>query len=323
MLSAQPAMLTEKDLLEENFQLRAKITAVLKVKEELRVEIEEFKHALVLPKEANFQLFQSEKMIAIGQLAAGVAHEINNPIGYVSSNLGTLVRYIDDMFMLISEYDRAEQQLSKEARSSIDKIKNGLDIELIKTDVPELLKESRQGIDRVRTIVHSLKNFSTLDADSEWQWSDIHAGLESTLTLIGSDLARKATVHKEYDSTLPEIECIPSQLNQVFMHMLLNAAQAIEAAGEILVRTGIGSSEIWIEISDTGTGIASENMDRIFDPFFTTKAIGEGVGLGLSLSYGIIQKHHGRIEVKSDVTRGSTFRIWLPVKSSTSSLHCR
>lgn len=320
-MSAVPrALPDENELRGENCRLLAEIAMRLKVEEELRVEIEERKHALALLEEAHAQLLQSEKMAAIGQLAAGVAHEINNPIGYVSSNLVSLVSYIDDMFALISKYDLVEQQLSHEVRSSIIELKKDLDLEFIKTDVPELLKESKEGIERVQTIVHSLKDFSRLDVDREWQWSNVHKGLESTLNLVWSDIRRKATVHKEYDDKLPEIECVPSQLNQVFMNLLLNAAQSMEKTGDIWIRTGSNSNEIWIEIADTGKGIAAENLQRIFDPFFTTKAIGDGAGLGLSLSYGIIQKHHGRIEVKSDLMQGSTFRIWLPVKHSTDSI---
>jgi signal transduction histidine kinase len=264
--------------------------------------------------DAQNQLLQSEKMASIGQLAAGVAHEINNPIGYVNSNLGTLEKYLRDLLAMLEAYQRAEPLLAAdpETAARIKALREKLDIEFIKEDIAALMKESEEGVSRVKKIVQDLKDFSHVD-ESEWQWVDLHKGLESTLNVVWNELKYKAEVLKEYGD-LPEVECLPSQLNQVFMNMLVNAAHAIEDRGTITIRTGTEGDEVWVEFADSGKGIPLENLKRIFEPFFTTKPVGKGTGLGLSLSYSIVQKHHGRIDVASGMGRGATFRIHLPVK---------
>ncbi|PWB47723.1 MAG: histidine kinase [Nitrosomonadales bacterium] len=264
--------------------------------------------------DAQNQLLQSEKMASIGQLAAGVAHEINNPVGYINSNLGTLQKYLRDLFEMLAAYEQAEPLLAGHAEvlRNIGALKEKLDIGYLKEDVFALMGESQEGIARVRKIVQDLKDFSHVD-EAEWQWADIHKGIDSTLNIVWNEIKYKAEVIKEYGS-LPDIECLPSQLNQVFMNMLVNAAHAIEEHGTITLRSGVKGEEVWVEFSDTGKGIPQENLNRIFDPFFTTKPVGKGTGLGLSLSYSIVQKHHGRIEVSSEAGKGATFRIWLPVK---------
>jgi signal transduction histidine kinase len=187
-----------------------------------------------------------------------------------------------------------------------------VDFNYLKEDIPSLLKESQEGLTRVTRIVQDLKDFSHVD-ESNWQHANLEQGIDSTLNVASNEIKYKAEVVKQY-AGLPDIECMPSQLNQVFMNLLVNAAQAIDQKGTITVRTGSKGDEVWVEVEDTGKGIPADNLNRIFDPFFTTKPIGKGTGLGLSLAYGIIQKHHGRIEVKSEVGKGSTFRVTLPVK---------
>ncbi|VAW98108.1 Histidine kinase [hydrothermal vent metagenome] len=260
------------------------------------------------------QLLQSEKLASIGQLAAGVAHEINNPVGYVYSNLGTLQKYIDNLFQMLECYEQLEQYVTgdNEAVEVLHKLKQELDIEYIKEDVRDLVSESREGIARVKGIVQDLKDFSHVD-EAEWQWADLHRGLDSTLNIVSNEIKYKAEVVKDYGE-LPAVECLASQLNQVFMNLLVNAAHAIEERGVITIKTGHQDDKVWVEISDTGTGITSENLKNIFDPFFTTKGVGTGTGLGLSLSYGIVQKHAGNIEVRSDVGKGTVFTIYLPVQ---------
>lgn len=260
------------------------------------------------------QLLQSGKMASIGQLAAGVAHEINNPVGYINSNLGTLQKYLKDVFTMLDAYEQAESLLAAnpETLANIRALRDRFDIAFLKEDVSALMSESQEGIARVKKIVRELKDFSHID-EAEWQWVNIHNGLDSTLNIVWNEIKYKAEVVKEYGS-LPDVECLPSQLNQVFMNMLVNAAHAIEERGTITLRSGAQGEEVWVEFSDTGKGISPENLNRIFDPFFTTKPVGKGTGLGLSLSYSIVQKHHGRIEVSSEVGKGTTFRIWLPVK---------
>ncbi len=269
--------------------------------------------------EAQNQLLQSEKMASIGQLAAGVAHEINNPIGYVYSNLGTLEKYVQDMFGMVDAYEQAEGAIADDGvRARLQASREKLDIAFLKEDLHALMAESKDGITRVKNIVQNLKDFSHVDISDEWHFSDLHIGLDSTLNIVNNEIKYKANVVKEYGE-LPEVECLSSQLNQVFMNLLVNAAHAIEERGTITIRTGSKGDEVWVEIADTGKGIAPEHIKKIFDPFFTTKPIGKGTGLGLSLSYGIVQKHHGRIEVQSEVGKGTTFRVWLPVKRTETS----
>ena len=279
-----------------------------------RSTLEELKQTNVRLEEAQNHLLQSEKMASIGQLAAGVAHEINNPIGYVYSNLGTLEKYVQDTFAMLDAYELAEGSISDaEVLASLKAAKDRLDIAFLKEDLSALMSESKDGITRVKQIVQNLKDFSHVDNSDEWHLSDLHKGLESTLNIVHNEIKYKATVVKEYGE-LPEVECHPSQLNQVFMNLLVNASHAIEERGTITIRTGRQSDEVWVDVSDTGKGIAPEHLKKIFDPFFTTKPVGQGTGLGLSLSYGIVQKHQGRIEVASEVGKGTTFRVILPVR---------
>ena len=267
---------------------------------------------------AQEQLVQSEKMASIGQLAAGVAHEINNPIGYVQSNLGSLGNYVQDLFHMLDSYETALAALPADhpAVQTLRGVQKEVDLEFLREDVPQLLAESGEGISRVRKIVADLKDFSRVDNNQEWQWANLHQGLDSTLNIVNNEIKYKAEVVKAYGE-LPEIQCLPSQLNQVFMNLLVNAAHAMSGPrGTITLRTGRDGEHVWVEVADTGSGIPPEVINRIFDPFFTTKPVGKGTGLGLSLSFGIVQKHHGRIDVQSQVGQGTTFRIELPIRQT-------
>jgi signal transduction histidine kinase len=265
--------------------------------------------------QAQTQLLQSEKMASIGLLAAGVAHEINNPIGYVNSNLGTLEKYLADIFVAMDKFESIETLLDTDNPlvAELHQFKKKVDLKYIREDTKALLAESHQGLERVKKIILDLKEFSHADSADQWVCVDVHQGLESTLNVIWNELKYKCEVVKEY-AALPKITCLPSQLNQVFMNLLVNAAQAIEVRGTITLRTGQEGDKVWIEVSDTGKGIAPNIIPRLFDPFFTTKPVGTGTGLGLSVSYRIIEKHHGKIEVHSEVGKGSTFRVLLPVQ---------
>ena len=263
---------------------------------------------------AQNQLLQAEKMASIGQLAAGVAHEINNPIGFVYSNLGTLEKYVQDTFGMLSMYEQAEEAIADpELRTKLKSARDKLDLGFLKEDLRALMDESKDGITRVKHIVQNLKDFSHVDASDEWHFDDLHKGINSTLNIVNNEIKYKSEVVKEYGE-LPEVECLLPQLNQVFMNLLVNSAHAIEERGTITIRTGQQGEEVWVEIADTGKGIAPEHQKKIFDPFFTTKPIGKGTGLGLSLAYGIIQKHHGRIGMQSEVGKGTVFRVWLPIR---------
>ena len=262
---------------------------------------------------AQEQLLQSEKMASIGLLAAGVAHEINNPIGYVHSNLGTLQDYIGALFALIECQDAVLQSADPAAgREDVRAQRERLDIDFIVGDLPKLMAESREGIERVTKIVQDLKEFSYLGRGEPMKPSDLHKGLESTLNIVWNDLKYKVRVEKHYGQ-LPPVECHLSEINQVLMSLLINAGQAIDNRGTIDIATGAEDGEAWISITDTGCGIPAEALPRIFEPFYTSKPIGRGTGLGLAIAYSIVAKHHGRIEVSSEVGVGSTFRVVLPV----------
>ncbi|MDO8263507.1 MAG: PAS domain S-box protein, partial [Gallionella sp.] len=245
---------------------------------------------------AQNQLLQSEKMASVGLMAAGVAHEINNPIGYVNSNLGTLEKYLADIFAVLNEYEAAEMLLDKDNPQfeELRHLKEEINLGYLREDIKALLAESHQGLERVKKIVLDLKNFSHADSEDQWMWADIHRGLDTTLNVVWNELKYKCEVVKEYGS-LPEIYCLPSQLNQVFMNLLVNAAQAIEVRGTITLRTGQDGDRVWVEVSDTGKGILPEDFPHLFDPFFTTKPVGKGTGLGLSVSYSIVERHRGKI----------------------------
>ncbi len=263
----------------------------------------------------HLQLLQSEKLAAIGQLAAGIAHEINNPIGFVNSNLNTLNEYMDDLFAALEtcgvliETDPPPGDAIQQLRM----LKKQKNIEFLRQDIPQLITESREGLSRVKAIIQDLKNFSHVD-ENKWELANLHKGLDSTLNIIWNELKYHCTVHKDYGD-IPEIICLPSQLNQVFMNLLINAAHAIKTKGDISISTRQIGQEVWVEISDTGEGIAPEHINRLFEPFFTTKPVGKGTGLGLPISQSIIEKHRGRIEVSSQIGQGTTFRIILPIQA--------
>lgn len=258
----------------------------------------------------NAHLLQSEKLASIGQLAAGVAHEINNPVGYVFSNLKTLADYVRELLSLIDAVD--EVASLQELRD----MKQRVDYGYIRQDVQALIGESEEGIDRIKMIIKALRDFSHVEEDA-FALTDLHKGLVSTLKLVNNELKYKAEVITEF-AGLPEIECSASQINQVILNLLTNAVQSIEKHGRIVIRTGHARDTVWFEVEDDGQGIQPENVSRLFDPFFTTKPVGEGTGLGLSLSYSIVTKHGGTIEVFSEPGVGSRFRVWLPVTQPTS-----
>lgn len=258
------------------------------------------------------QLLQTEKMASIGQLAAGVAHEINNPIGYVHSNLGTLRDYTGALISLVEAYGR-EIGDAHPAAAQLNQLRTRLDIDFIVGDLPQLLEESREGIERVTKIVQDLKEFSHVGRDEPMRAADLHKGLDSTLNIVWNDLKYKVRLEKHYGE-LPPVECHASEINQVFMNLLINAGQSIAERGTITVATGVDGDEAWVSIADSGCGIPEESLARIFDPFYTTKPIGRGTGLGLAICYGIVTKHHGRIEASSRLGFGSTFKVVLPIR---------
>lgn len=269
-------------------------------------------------KAAQSQILQQEKMSSIGQLAAGIAHEINNPIGYIMSNLGSLMKYN----VRIVEYLRAQElalggllggQVSDPVavRTKLDELKGALKIDYILNDMESLIGESMGGAERVKKIVQDLKSFSHVD-EAEFMQADINKGLESTINIVWNELKYKTALKKEYGD-IPLTRCNLGQLNQVFLNLLMNAVQAIEKEGEINVKTWADGGFIHVAVSDTGCGIPPDKLNRIFEPFFTTKPVGKGTGLGLSIAYDIVKKHNGEIVVESEAGKGTTFIVKLPV----------
>ena len=277
----------------------------------LQLEIDERKHL-------ESQLVQSEKLASLGQLAAGVAHEINNPVGFISSNLNTLDGYFNQLQQMLEAYRHSEEIIpSQPQRDQLKALRTTLELDFLKEDIPILIRESKDGIGRVVQIVKDLKNFSRVDNDQTWQFSNLQQGIDSTLNIVASELKYKADVVKHY-MPLPDIECLASQLNQVVMNLVINAAQAMgPERGTITISNGVEGENIWLEVADDGCGIAPQTVQKIFDPFFTTKPVGEGTGLGLSLSYGIVKKHRGSISVSSELGKGTTFRVVLPIRQTT------
>lgn len=317
-------------------ELRARVTTgvrivhleekYLETSSQLETKNQKLAKALRRLEEAKAQMFQSEKMASIGQLAAGVAHEINNPTGYVSSNLKTLSEYREDILELIKRYQdlisklessEAEKPFTESIHQEIDALKRfekDIDVAFLMQDITDLIADCREGTERIKKIIIDLKDFAHPGED-KMQSTDINKGLLSTLNVVNNEIKYKATVHKEFGD-LPAVQCVLQELNQVFMNILVNAAQAIEEKGDIYITTRAVDQNVVVTISDTGCGIPEEHLTKIFDPFFTTKEVGKGTGLGMNIAYNIVQKHSGTLEVESEIGKGTTFTLTLPAETS-------
>jgi signal transduction histidine kinase len=264
------------------------------------------------------QLVHSAKMASLGQFVAGIAHEINNPVNFIVPNITPLKNYIADIKHLMSHYDTI-QDLPPEKQAEIESIKHNIDFDFLIDDLDNLIKDIEAGAGRIKHIVEDLRNFSRLD-EAALKTINLHESLDTTLNLLGHLYENRITVHKHY-GTVPPVECYAGQLNQVFMNLLANAAQAIDRRGNVWITTSVQNSErgqeVHISIRDDGRGIPEDIIPKIFDPFFTTKDVGEGTGLGLSISYGIIEKHYGELTVTSAVGEGTEFVITIPQKLSS------
>lgn len=276
-------------------------------------------HTLEKLQSTQTQLIQTEKMSSLGQLVAGIAHEINNPVNFIQGNLNYAQTYTDDLLRLISEYHRA----NPEGHPAIQAMLAAIDFDFLQSDFPQVIRSMKMGVNRIQEIVLSLRNFSRLD-ESEFKCVDLHDGLASTLLILQH---RFKVTHerpeikliKQYGE-LPGVECAAGLVNQVFMNLISNAIDAMESAGvaqpEIQIITAIDAAGVEIRIIDNGTGIPADIQSRLFDPFFTTKPVGKGTGLGLSISYQIItEKHGGKLECHSTVGVGTEFRVWLPLRA--------
>jgi len=285
----------QRNLRKENHERR-------RMNRELEREQAEQKVLIKQLEDAHFQLLQSEKLASIGQLAAGVAHEINNPIGYVISNLDTLKEYAQTLVDNVGLHQESAQPSSEDAD----------ELNYVMEDILPLIVESAEGADRVRKIVEDLRDFSRSGGD-EWEIVDVHKGLESTINVAMSEFKHRLKIKQDFGQ-IPKIECIPPNLNQVFLNLLVNAAQATDGQGTIELSTECVGDSVQIRVRDEGCGMEPDVISRIFDPFFTTKPVGKGTGLGLSVSYGIIEKHGGEMLVDSKPGEGTTFTIRLPIR---------
>lgn len=263
---------------------------------------------------AQEQLVQSEKVASIGRLAAGAAHEINDPIGCILSNLSTLEPYFVDLFRVLAAFESCEPRLADpQARQSPAALRPDVNLDYLKGDIPTLLAETRDGSERVRKIAQERKDLSHVDTHREWEWTDLQKGIDSTPDIVGNEIKCEADVVERCGS-LPPVRCLASEPNQVYLGVLVNAAHAIKRErGTIIARTGASDAEVWVESEDDGCGFASEHLPRVFAPFFMTKPGEKGTGLGRSPPYGSVMKHTGGIDVDSLVGRGTRVRVTLPV----------
>ena len=278
-------------------------------------------------KQLQRQLLQTEKLASIGQLAAGVAHEINNPMGFIHANLYQMSEYLQDLqgyWAAVEELQKAvvggDPEAARQSGESLLRLTEEIDIDFVRSDFGKAVRESQEGSERIRHIVQDLKDFSHQDT-AERLMADVNQCVDSTASIVWTMMKHSVVLEKEYRD-LPPISCYPMQLKQVFMNLLVNAYQAVEESlvqsgetGLIRIVTGCRGDGVVVSISDTGVGIPKESLARIFDPFFTTKEVGVGTGLGLSTSYGIVQRHGGTVRVESEVGRGSTFEVWLPLRA--------
>lgn len=301
-----------------NQLLDAQNDELKKINEELLCANGELEQANRELKTAHAKLLQQEKMASIGMLAAGVAHEINNPIGYIHSNMGTLLKYVDKIMEMFQIYDAIIEETAthvgdgcRNPKEKIETKKRELRMDYVLEDLAALARESSEGTTRVKKIVADLKNFSHAD-DEKPAHADINELLETTLNIVWNELKYKTEVTKNY-ADLPLVRCYPMQLNQVFMNLLVNAAQAIEKQGRIDITTRQEGDNVIVSIADDGCGIPGESLPKIYDPFFTTKPVDKGTGLGLSVACDIIQRHQGKIEVKSQAGVGTEFTLTIPM----------
>lgn len=268
-------------------------------------------------KSTQSMMVHSEKMRSLGQLVAGITHEINNPVNFIHGNLTHLKNYSKALIGLIENYEAIEPELGDEKRQELAKIKEDIELDFIKEDLPDLIKSCQEGTERTKNIILDLKNFSRLD-EMVVNNIDLKKEIDTTLNILRNKIKNKIEIVKEYEDGIPQIEGYGGQLNQVFMNILDNACYAVKDKGRIYIRLKKGEKCVIIEFEDTGTGMSQEQLAKIFEPFYTTKPVGEGTGLGMSISYKVIQQHKGKISVKSESDKGTIFTIELPLKMDNS-----
>jgi signal transduction histidine kinase len=301
----------QEEILAQSEEIQQANEEVVSTNEALENQKSELQFTLENLKIAQSQLIQSEKMASVGVLTAGIAHELNNPINFVSGNVSPLRRDVNDLFSIIGKYDDIiEAKEIQDEFSDVDSLKDKVDYSFMIKEIASLLKGIEEGALRSSKIVKGLRSFSRLD-EEKCQIYDIHEGIDSSLILLHNKIKNRIRVQKDYGD-FDLIECYPSKFNQVIMNILTNSIQAIEGKGEIIIQTTGSDLGIKIIIKDSGKGMAPEVKEHIFEPFFTTKDVGKGTGLGLSISFGIIEQHHGNIDVISEPGKGAEFIISLP-----------
>ena len=298
---------TELGVLQESFNEMSR--RMYSAKTELEQKVHEVEAAYSELKETQARLVHTAKMAGLGQLVAGIAHELNNPIGFIYSNMSHLRDYSNRLVKIIEAAEKQPKRLAA--------IKEECDFEYIVTDMPRLISSCEEGARRTRDIVLGLRNFSRLD-EAKLKRVNLKEGIENTLRLIAGELKNRVRVHEDFES-VPEVSCYASQMNQVFMNILTNAAQAIDGEGDIWIslRHLKDSACVQVSVKDSGKGMTAEIAEKIFDPFFTTKTVGQGTGLGLSISYGIIKQHGGDIQVKSEPGKGTEFIVTIPIDTDS------
>jgi signal transduction histidine kinase len=283
---------------------------------ELENSHEALKRAYFDLQSAQEQLVQTEKMASLGQLVAGIAHEIKNPLNFIYGNTGFLADYTQKLQLLVEAFEKLPS-ISTEDRTQMAQMKEGMHYTFIKEDLRTLIDNFTEGARRINTIVTDLRTFSRMDSDTITE-VDLHASLEMSLNLLRNQYKNRVEIHKEYGD-IPKIHGYAGKLNQVFMNLLSNAFHAVQQNGDVWIRTRLNGAAVEVEIADNGVGIPKEHLSKIFEPFFTTKPVGQGTGLGLSISYGIIEQHQGRIQVTSVPEKGSSFVVSLPAYQEKSS----
>ncbi len=264
-------------------------------------------------KETQAMMVHSEKMRSLGELVAGIAHEINNPVNFIHGNIMILDKYVKDIFELIDLYVANEASIPEEELKKINKTKSDIDIDFIRDDVKDLIKSCIEGTERTKNIVLDLKNFSRMEEMVLTQF-DIPKEIDTTLNILNNKYKNRITVIKEYGN-VPKIEAYGGQLNQVFMNILDNAQYAIKGEGTVKISVNQEGENVVIKFSDSGEGIKEEDIKKVFEPFFTTKPPGQGTGMGMSIAYRVIKNHNGNIDIKSKLGEGTTFTLTLPINS--------
>lgn len=285
------------------------------MEQQVKERTSELEAAYTELKNTQAMMVHSEKMKSLGELVAGITHEINNPVNFIYGNLIHLNNYSKDLISIIDKFGEFENDLAPEHKEKIESIKEEFDYEFLKSDLPDLIRSCQEGTERTKNIILDLKNFSRLE-EAVINSVDIPREIDTTLNILHNKFKNKITVHKEYDENLPTIEGYGGQLNQVFMNIFDNAAFAIKEKGDVWIRLKNNGDHVVLEIEDNGCGMKESVAQKVFDPFFTTKPVGQGTGLGMAISYKVIKNHKGDITISSSEGKGTKFIITLPVKMS-------